>query len=346
MSNPYEGINFWIYVPNKGAAFFFLISFLGTAIIHLWQCYRYKCFKVTGLFVASGFLYVVGFALRINGAFGNYDELGLYIVSVALIYVSPPLLSLANYDILGRVFYYVPYLSPMEPGRVLSSFGMISMVIEGINGVAASLIANPKTNPTIGSTLMWTALALQIAVLISILILAGYFHRRCAQAGIAEAPGIQKNVVTLYVSVGLILIRTVYRGVEHSVDAVVSTEWPFYVFEASLMLIDMFMWNIRHPAPYLPADITMYLSRDGVTVVKGPELPKDTRPLIMKVLDPFHITALCRGRDNSGKDMYHEIEHGSKEFTQSPPIALHPMLSRDGEYHHQQGLESRPRELV
>lgn len=50
---------------------------------------RYRSFKVTGLFVVSGFLYVVGFAFRINGAFGNYDDLGPYIVSVALIYVSP-----------------------------------------------------------------------------------------------------------------------------------------------------------------------------------------------------------------------------------------------------------------
>ncbi|KAI0886774.1 uncharacterized protein GGS22DRAFT_199130 [Annulohypoxylon maeteangense] len=303
MTNKYEGISFWVYVPNKGAAIFFLLAFLISAQIHL----RYRCFKITGLFVVGGFLYVIGFALRINGAFGNYDQLGPYIVSVALIYVSPPLLSLANYDILGRIFYYVPYLSPMEPGRVLSTFALLSMVIEGINGIAASFMANPKSNPTVGSGLMWSALVLQIVIVISFLIMAGYFHRRCAQAGIAGARGIQNNLVTLYISVGLILIRTIYRGVEHSVNAVVSTEWPFYVFEASLMLINMFMWNIRHPAPFLPADTTTYLSRDGVTEVKGPDPPKDIRPLIFKVLDPWRVTDLCRGRQSKG-EAYLEIE--------------------------------------
>lgn len=37
----------------------------------------------------AGLLYVVGFGLRLIGAFGNYDELVPFILSVALIYVSP-----------------------------------------------------------------------------------------------------------------------------------------------------------------------------------------------------------------------------------------------------------------
>ncbi|KAI1139095.1 hypothetical protein F5Y05DRAFT_403696 [Hypoxylon sp. FL0543] len=345
MTNPYAGYNFWIYVPNKGAAIFFLVAFFISAAIHFWQCYRYKSVRITGLFVASGFLYVVGFAFRINGAYGNYDELAPYVVSVALIYVSPPLLSLANYEILGRIFYYVPYLSPMAPGKVLSTFGLLALIIEGINGVAASFIANPKSNPTIGSALMWSALALQIAIIISFLVIAGYFHRRCAQAGIAGAPGIQKNLTTLYVSVVLILIRTIYRGVEHSVKAVLSTEWPFYVFEATLMLINMYMWNARHPAPYLPADTRTYLSRDGVTEVKGPEPPKDTRPTIAKVLDPWRIADLCSGRDNARDKAYQEVEQGRNEFASSDRVGLRPLYSRGGEERHQ-GLERQPRELV
>ncbi|KAI0838440.1 hypothetical protein F5Y06DRAFT_287178 [Hypoxylon sp. FL0890] len=344
MTNPY-GYDFWIYVPNKGAAIFFLVAFFISAAIHSWQCYRYKSVRITGLFVASGFLYVVGFALRVNGAFGNYDELGPYVVSVALIYVSPPLLSLANYDILGRIFYYVPYLSPMAPGRVLSTFGLLSLVIEGINGVAASFIANPKSDPTIGSALMWAALVLQIAIIISFLVIAGCLHRRCVRAGISGAPGIQKNLTTLYISVGLILIRTVYRGVEHSVKVVLSTEWPFYVFEATLMLINMCMWNVRHPAPYLPADITTYLARDGVTEVRGPEPPKDTRPTIVKVLDPWRIADLCRGREKPGDKISQEFEQGGNEFAPSDSVRLRSMSSRGGE-EQQQGLERRPRELV
>lgn len=91
-------------------------------------------------------------------------------MSVALIYVSPPLLSLANYEILARVFYYVPYFSPIEPGMVLSTFAFLSIVIEGINGVASSFIANPKSDPETGTALMWAALALQLAIIVFFLV--------------------------------------------------------------------------------------------------------------------------------------------------------------------------------
>ncbi|KAI0377604.1 hypothetical protein F5Y04DRAFT_291670 [Hypomontagnella monticulosa] len=342
MANPYEGINFWIYVPNKGAAVFFLIAFL----ISAWSATvsHYKFFKVTGLFMLAGLLYVVGFGLRLMGAFGNYDELVPFILSVALIYVSPPLLSLADYEILGRVFHYVPYLSPMDPARVLSTFGFLSLIIEGVNGVAASLIANPETNPQIGTGLMWTALVLQFIIIISFLALAGRFHWRCAQAGLARARAIRRPLIMMYVSVTLILVRTIYRGVEHSVAAVASIEWPFCVFEASLMLINMYMFNIWHPGRYMPVDIRTYLARDGVTELKAPER-HDNRLVILKVLDPFHISEMCHGRDKSGDKVYQEFDEYGNELALSTPVGLHQTRRRVAE-DEQQGLESHPRELV
>ncbi|KAI1385871.1 uncharacterized protein F4822DRAFT_414359 [Hypoxylon trugodes] len=296
MTNKYEGINFWIYVPNKVAAIIFVFAFFATAVIHLWQCYHYKTFKVTGLFAIGGLLYVIGFAIRVSGAFGNYDELAPFVLSVALIYVSPPLLSLADYDILGRVFYYVPYLAPMDPGKVMTTFGLLAMVIEGVNGVAASFIANPESNPQLGSALLWTAIALQIAIIAFFLGLVGFFHRRCIQAGMAWAPGIRQPLITLYVSMGLILARTIYRGIEHSIAAVSNTEWPFYVFEATLMFINMVMWNVRHPGQYLPADTKTYLSRDGITELQAPEKQKSgsgSRPeFSLKLLSPLYWISL------------------------------------------------------
>ncbi|KAI1643320.1 uncharacterized protein F4817DRAFT_258225 [Daldinia loculata] len=283
MANPYAGINFWIYPPNRAAAIIFTIAFFISAAIHFWQCYRKKFFRVTGLFVAGGLLYVIGFAFRVNGAFGNWDQLGPFVVSVALICVSPPLLSLANYEILARVFYYVPYFSPMEPGMVLSTFAFLSIVIEGINGVASSFIANPKSDPETGTALMWAALALQLAIIVFFLVLAGSFHLRCMRAGIAGAKGIRYSLTTLYVSMGLILMRTIYRGVEHSVLAVANTEWPFYIFEAFLMLINMLMWNAMDPSRFLPANFRTHLTRDGVTEVTEAKVD-NPQPFAFKVL--------------------------------------------------------------
>ncbi|OTB02087.1 hypothetical protein M426DRAFT_13926 [Hypoxylon sp. CI-4A] len=319
MANPYEGINFWVYLPSKTLAFIFLFAFLVTAAIHYWQCRHYKFFRVTWSFVVGGILYVIGFALRLNGAYGNYDELVPFIISVALIYVSPPLLALGNYDILGRIFYYAPYLSPMEPGRVLSTFVLLSLAIESVNGLAASFIANPDSNPILGSAFTWTALVLQILAIVVFLGLAGFFHWKCVKAGISGARGIKIPLITLYVSSGLILIRTIYRGVEHSVTTVAEIEWPFYVFEVALMLLNMVIWNIWHPGLYLPADTRTYLSKDTFTEVKGPER-KDTRSRTAKILDPFHIMELCRRREKPRDEAYLEIDESGNEVRHTTPV--------------------------
>ncbi|KAI8957421.1 RTA1 like protein-domain-containing protein [Daldinia sp. FL1419] len=298
MANPYAGINFWIYAPNRAAAIIFTVAFFISAAIHFWQCYRNKFFRVTGLFVAAGLLYVIGFAFRVNGAFGNWDQLGPFVVSVALIYVSPPLLSLVNYEILARVFYYVPYFSPMEPSTVLSTFAFLSIIIECINGVASSFIANPKSDPETGTSLMWAALALQLAIIMFFVVLAGSFHRRCVRAGIAGAEGIRRPLTTLYVSMGLILMRTIYRAVEHSVEAVANTEWPFYVFEALLMLVNMLMWNVFHPSRFLPVDPLTYLSRDGLTEITA-EKVDDPQSFGVKMLSVLTLGAY-RGPKSKG----------------------------------------------
>ncbi|KAI1475723.1 hypothetical protein F4774DRAFT_421363 [Daldinia eschscholtzii] len=299
MANPYAGINFWIYPPNRAAAIIFTVAFFMTGALHFWQCYRNKFFRVTGLFAAAGLLYVIGFAFRVNGAFGNWDQLGPFVVSVALIYVSPPLLSLANYEILARVFYYVPHLSPMGPSTVLSTFALLSVVIEGINGVAASFIANPKSDPGSGTALMWAALALQLAIIVFFMVLAGSFHLRCVRTGIAGTKAIRYPLTTLYVSMGLILMRTIYRGVEHSVITVANTEWPFYVFEAFLMFVNTLMWNVLHPSRFLPANFRTHLTSDGLTEVTDAKV-HNPQPFHMKVLSVLTL-GIYPGRKSKDK---------------------------------------------
>ena len=67
---------------------------------------------------------------------------------------SRPFYELANYIILGRLLYYVPYHSPIHPGRVLITFGAISGIVEALNGNGASYSSNanpPKANKTLGA---------------------------------------------------------------------------------------------------------------------------------------------------------------------------------------------------
>lgn len=104
----------------------------------------------------------------------------------------------------------------------------------------------------------------------------------------------------MFVSTGLVLARTVYRTVEYfgydrlaavqSLDGGVSPilryEWFFYVFEATLMLVNSTLWSVFHPRRYLPRTNRVFLERDGVTETEGPGW-EDERPKWVTFLNPF-----------------------------------------------------------
>ncbi|KAL5405059.1 hypothetical protein PMIN06_004044 [Paraphaeosphaeria minitans] len=99
----------------------------------------------------------------------------------------------------------------------------------------------------------------QVLVITVFVGIAGLFHHRCHKANIKSIKA-QQPLLTLYISTALIMIRTIYRTVEHfgisrapatpgadwdpmSLSPIVRYEWFFWTFEASLMLSNSFLWN-------------------------------------------------------------------------------------------------------
>lgn len=213
-----------------------------------------------------------------------------------------PLLELANYHVLGRVLYYVPHFAPLPPNRVLSTFGLVMMIVETLNALGVSLSSNTSSSQSqqdLGSNLTLASLALQFALIFTFLILAAIFHRRCAKANICPkySRSITTQLIVLYVSMTLILVRCVYRLVEHlgitaldldsiekarALSPILRYEYYFYIFEASLMLINSVIWNIWNPGRFLPRSYKIHLAKDGSTEVVEEE-DMDRRPLIAKV---------------------------------------------------------------
>ncbi|KAK4465450.1 protein RTA1 [Cladorrhinum samala] len=320
--NPVPG-SFWFYAPNKGAAIFFTIAFAASGLFHLYQCIHLKSFRYTFYLPISCILFTVGFALRIYGAF-DPSRLAIYLISTLTIYMSPPILELSNYHVLGRLFYYVPYLSPfsIHPGRVLTTFGSLSSAAEVLNGLGVAYLANRSPSNkyyALGHNLMRACLVLQIVIILAFLLFAARFHAQCARNRVATAR-VGNLLASLYASMGLILVRTVYRCVEHfsvsnvrpgsssaaaaaaagdlvhSLSPVIRYEWFFYVFEAAPMLVNAAMWNARHPGRYLPRSYRTYLAQDGQTEIEGPGW-EDQRGVVMSVIDPFGLVAMCeKGR--------------------------------------------------
>lgn len=211
----------------------------------------------------------------------------------------------------------MPYCAPLHPGRVLSTFGLLSSLVEIFNAIGVSYLANsslPDKIMRLGDTMMKTGLVLQVVVISLFFLCAGTFHYRCAKAGVARSRRVSTPMHIMYISTSLVLIRTIYRTVEYfgfdrsgsnetggpGNNVILRYEWFFYVFEAAIMFVNSSMWAVFHPRRYLPLNKCIYLERDGVTETEGPGW-KDDRLYWMTFLDPFGCLDMHRKSGEQGK---------------------------------------------
>ncbi|SMQ52976.1 unnamed protein product [Zymoseptoria tritici ST99CH_3D1] len=330
---PVKG-SIYIYAPNKGAPVFFAIAFAVSFAFHVYQCHRYKAWKMIGLQPLCALLFTLGYAMREWNAF-NYiyvdkttssNVLLVYILSQVFVYIAPPLLELANYHVLGRILHYVPWLSPLRPSLITSLFGGIMLVVEILNSVGVSLSANPsatKATQNLGAILTKVAIALQLAILLAFLALAASFHLRCHRHAVPNKR-IKTPLLTLYCSTALILIRCIYRLVEHlgqtrvdfrdqealrALSPLLRYEFWFYIFEATLMLLNSVLWNVFHPGRFLPAEQNVFVGRDGEETVDEVEVGDD-RGVLKKTMHVLTFGVLFGRKSGARQEL--ETETRSK----------------------------------
>ncbi|EEY23404.1 conserved hypothetical protein [Verticillium alfalfae VaMs.102] len=102
--------------------------------------------------------------------------------------------------------------------------------------------------------------------------------------GLAGIRDVKYGLASIYASIALILVRTVYRTAEHyameeldgkqirdSADIPVMVRYEVFccVFGAAFTLVLLVIWNVLHTRWCLPVDNKMYIARDGVRKVKG-----------------------------------------------------------------------------
>ncbi|KAL8712878.1 MAG: hypothetical protein Q9220_003086 [cf. Caloplaca sp. 1 TL-2023] len=301
----------YAYAPSKVAPIILLVAFLLSTIHHIYLNFHFKSWRITGSLPWSGLLFVAGFALREVSAFDS-KNLGVFIASTVLLLVAPPVYALTNYIVLGRTLYYVPYLSPIHPGRVISTFVGLDLVIGVITGNGASRVANVEATPSelrAGKGMIRASILLQVISFLLFVVLEVVFHRRCIKAGILafnhrptgtkSASNLRGILNLMYISSLIISCRHVFRVVDvwQGVSGYLGThEWPLYVFDGALMFANSLMLNIWHPMRYLPNDNKIYLSKDGVTERRGPGWI-DKRPFMVTFVDPFDVAGLFLKRD-------------------------------------------------
>jgi hypothetical protein len=305
--------SYWIYVPVKGASIAFAILFLISGSLHIWQnVLKYRSWRIGFLFPWAAALFVAGFCLREYGAYHPFDtdpnsknNLAIFIASTVMLFVAPPVYSGALYFIFGRILYYLPYLSPMHPGRVWTTFIALDLVVGIIAGNGASYASNSSNTPSqikLGFNLAKASLILQLVMFLAFVSLIAIFHRRCITAQLFNAR--TKTIISLlYTSSLLILLRNTFRTATFFYSPLSPCnriEAFFWVFEATPMLINTYMMNVFPPAKYMPANHKIYLAKDGKTELEGPGMV-DKRPFLLSLFDPFDLVGVIMKRDSKNR---------------------------------------------
>ena len=223
-----------------------------------------------------------------------------------------PVYAGANYFLLGRTLHYIPYQSPIHPGRVVTTFVGIDFFIEVLTAVGASRLAlyNKPEQVKIGLALIRASIVLQVVLFIGFVAIQATFHLRCIRAKVLS-PNIRCMLYVLYASNALILVRNIYRVVDVFLGNTGYTETHeafMYCFDALPMLFNSFLLNIIYPPALLPLSNKTYLSQDGHTERVGPGW-QDQRPFLTTLLDPTDCMGLIRGEDRKNRFWEHEEEH-------------------------------------
>ncbi|KZT53804.1 hypothetical protein CALCODRAFT_519810 [Calocera cornea HHB12733] len=300
--------SWWYYLPNKIAPVVFAVLFLISGCWHLYQNIVYKCWKTTGLLPFAALVFVEGYVLREVGAF-HPDSLAFYMASTIELLCSPPVYEAANCFIVTRFLYYVPYRAPLHPWRLMLTLGTFEAYLEAINANGAAEATSYRgSNVKSGKILMNISLVCQIISMLFFIGVTFRFEYNCRRVGLFPDK-LRNGLRVVYVSCALISMRTIYRSVEwfdapnldpsnpDSFPPVLRTEAYFYVFEASVMLINTFLLNIFHPTRLIPQNYKVYLAPDGVTELEGRGMTKDPRPYWLQWVDPFDLYGLFTKRD-------------------------------------------------
>lgn len=128
----------------------------------------------------------------------------------------------------------------------------------------------------------------------------------------------------MYVSMILILVRCIYRLVEHTggtaiditdmeklrnLSPILRYEYYFYIFESTLMLLNSILWNVWNPGRFLPENYLIHLAEDGSREIE--EDFKDDRTLLKKTTHVLTFGVLF------GKKVKHRRLHELNDYEES-----------------------------
>lgn len=352
-TDPSSDWSLYPYNPNKIAPIVFAIIMALLGSILVYQCFvRYHWKKFGAMMTWATLVWVIGFISR-SISVHHVRSVGIFITQYVMILMGPPLYAAAEYFILGRLLAYLPYHAPIHPGRVFSTFVILSVVVEALTGTGAANSAGSDRDPKtrrIGLDLLRAALILQCFVEVFFFSLVALLEYRCRQAKVFPRK-IRIVCYVLYVTSMMMLLRCVVRTVEGfeagSCDPdrkdpycgpVSRNEWFLWTFEVANITLFVILLCVFYPGRYLPRSSKIFLDAiDGKTERMGPGFSRaDKRPLLITILDPFNLYGILSGKGmvlNKFWEEYQPICTGKEdEIQQEDQTGLQPTSLREVEH--------------
>ncbi|KAH8766196.1 RTA1 like protein-domain-containing protein [Diaporthe sp. PMI_573] len=249
---------FYRYEPSMAAAVIFIAGFGIATLLHLKMLVQKRTwyfipFILGCLFEVIGYL---GRAMSSNES-PNFTK-NPYIIQSILLLLGPTLFAASIYMILGRlvVLLEAESYSMIRPRWLTKVFVLGDVLSFFAQGGGGGMLTQAKSADDVkmGENIIIGGLFIQIIFFGFFMIVALVFHRRISNrptraAMMIDAPW-KQLVYVLYISSGLIMIRSVYRVAEYvtgSEGVLMSKEFYLYCLDALPMLLVALSYNYFHP---------------------------------------------------------------------------------------------------
>ncbi|KAK5109639.1 hypothetical protein LTR62_006876 [Meristemomyces frigidus] len=295
--------NAYIYQPSHVLPIVFAILVGLSLLVHIYQNFRYKCWRVTFWMFWGGtvckqtnsnlgadsdrssrvFTVTAGWICRAIGSY-NTASRSLYIAQTVFIYAGPPIYSAAEYNVLSRLMLYLPMYAPLNPNHVLLFFIYLGAAVEALATAGAAYVATNHSGDIsiyiTGGKLLSGSLLLQAVIETIFISMVALIHYRASRDRMLT-PNMRTLCIMLYGTSSFVLARCIARAIQaFGTETVTSCsalcrvllfhEWFLYVFEAAPMVAYTYWVNVVHPGRLLPVDKNCYLDLDGITERRGP----------------------------------------------------------------------------
>ncbi|GAM82625.1 hypothetical protein ANO11243_006070 [Dothideomycetidae sp. 11243] len=297
--------------PIKPLPYFFAVLLFLLGTFNLWQHFiKWKWSRFGFIMAWASSVWVAGF-ICLSISQNMPESINIYIAQYVLVLVGPPLYGAAETFVLGRLMAYLPYHAPMHPGRVLTTFAILSAAVESLSAHGAAVAASAASPFNLsllnnGLDFLNAALLLQCIVESLFLFLNARLHMSLRKAGPLPRH-VQTMIYVLYVTSSMVLVRGIYRAVQgfeskrcenSDCGKVVNSQAMFWIFEVSNITLFVIALTIFTPGRYLPPTDRVFLDpTDRTTERLGPGFAKaDRRLWLITILDPFDILGKMKGK--------------------------------------------------